>query len=180
MESIKILIENWPEPSILAQYTPVFIAGVALIVSLYSAYLSRRSFNLSSRPYVWASSYGVIDQSKNCIIPVPQQLAYRIKNTPAKVKESNVIIYLGSEEIFAHEETDYVKFPDESSEWFFSIGEKEFTEIMKKYKSSSDKLFRNVLVKYVSLSGGKVFEYSLKQEFIEVENNWKDTESQAC
>lgn len=180
MESIKIFIENWPESSILAQYTPIFIAGVALIVSLYSAYLSRRSFNLSSRPYVWASSYGVIDQEQKSITPVPQRLAYRVKNTPAKVKESNVTVYLGSEEIFTHREANFVRFPDDSSEWSFSIGENQFNEIMQKNELSSASLVRKVLVKYESLSGGKEYEYSLKQKFVLAENQWKDTESLAC
>ena len=97
MEPIKIFIENWPAQDFLAQCIPIVIAAVAVVVSLYSAYLSRKAFNHSSRPYVWASSYGVVDQQRQCINPVPQRLAYRVKNSPAKIKLNRVSVSLGAE-----------------------------------------------------------------------------------
>ncbi|MCL1127757.1 hypothetical protein [Shewanella surugensis] len=123
MEPFKIFIENWPSSDLVALYTPICIAAVAVIVSWYSAHLSRRSFNLSSRPYVWASNYGVIDQTNRTITPIPWRLGYRVKNSPAQVIENIVSIKLGSVEIFSHKGENFVRFPDESSEWTFTIGE---------------------------------------------------------
>ncbi|MBI3777182.1 MAG: hypothetical protein HY273_16845 [Gammaproteobacteria bacterium] len=180
MEPIKIFIENWPAQDFLAQYIPIVIAAVAVVVSLYSAYLSRKAFNHSSRPYVWASSYGVVDQERRRIIPVPQRLAYRVKNSPAKIKLSSVSVSLGAEEIFNHTEENFVRFPDDSSEWSFSIGEDEFNELLQKHRSSNTQLLRKVFVKYMSLDGGTTYEYHLKQGFISADNQWKDIESRAC
>ena len=180
MTPIKILIENWPEQDFLAQYIPIVIAAVALLVSWYSAYLSRKAFNHSSRPYVWASSYGVVDQERKCITPVPHRLAYRVKNSPTKIKLSCVSVTLGAEEIFKHMEENFVRFPDDSSEWSFSIGQNEFSEIMQKHRSSNAQLIRKVFVKYMSLDGGTTYEYQLKQEFVSADNQWRDIESRAC
>ncbi len=179
MESIKIFIENWPTTNWVAQYTPIVIAAIAVIVSLYSAYLSRRSFDLSSRPYVWASSYGVVDQGKRHIDPVPQRVGYRVKNAPAKVLESLISVNLGDEQIFSHNEQNFVRFPDESSEWSFAIGQDSFESIMNKYDTSDQPLIRKVDVKYMALSGGRKYKYSLVQEYIKSENQWKDIGSQA-
>ena len=57
MDATKIVIENWPKTNHLLVYIPLLIALFALAVSLYSAYLTRKSFIMSHRPYVWASSY---------------------------------------------------------------------------------------------------------------------------
>ncbi len=153
---------------------------MAFVVSVYSAYLSRKAFYHSSRPYVWAISYGVIDQERKCIIPVPHRLAYRVKNNPTRIKLSRVSVTLGAEEIFRHEDRNFVRFPDDSSEWSFSIGQNEFDEIMKKHGSSNAQLFRNVFLKYMPLDGGTTYEYQLKQEFVPADNQWRDIESRSC
>jgi hypothetical protein len=176
---MKIFIENWPEQDFLALYIPIAIALAALGVAWYSAHLSRKSYRHSSRPYVWASSYGVIDQEHHCIIQEPQRVAYRVKNSPAKIKLSSVSIILDAVEIFNHKELDYVRFPDDSSESGFLIGKDQFNDILKKHSSSSSQLIRKVFVKYTSLNGGTVYEFYLKQEFIAEDNQWRDVESQA-
>lgn len=180
MEPIKILIENWPEQDFLAQYIPIFIAAVALVVSLYSAYLSRRAFKHSSRPYVWASSYGVVNNELQRITPIPENIAYRVKNSPTKIKLSYVSVSLGTEEIFSHSVQNFVRFPDDSSEWSFSIGKKEFSEILRRHSSTNTQLTRKVIVKYTSLDEGTAYDYYLKQEFVSSDNQWKDIESRAC
>ena len=169
MDPIKSFIDNWP----------VVIATLALAVSLYSAYLSRKVFIHSSRPYVWASSYGFFDKEYNRLIPMPHLLAYRVKNSPAKIEFNCVKLTLGDQEILKHTETNFVRFPDDFSEWSFSIGEDEFKAILEKQKSSNSQLLRNVFVKYASLNGGKKYEHHLKQEFIATDNQWKDSESRS-
>jgi hypothetical protein len=71
MEPLKIFIDNWPVGNIIAIYAPIFIAAIAVFVALYSAHLSRKFFKLESRPYLWASNYGVIDHENRAITPVP-------------------------------------------------------------------------------------------------------------
>ena len=179
MVPMKIFIENWPEQDFLALYIPIAIALAALGVAWYSAYLSRKSYRHSSRPYVWASSYGVIDQQHHCIIQVPQSVAYRVKNSPAKIILASASIVLDTEEIFNHIELNYVRFPDDSSEWRFVIGTDQFDEILKKHSSSSSQLIRKVFIKYTSLNGGTIYKFHLKQEFIAKDKQWRDIESQA-
>ena len=179
MVPMKIFIENWPEQEFLALYIPIAIALAALGVAWYSAHLSRKSYRHSSRPYVWASSYGVIDQEHHCIIQEPQRVAYRVKNSPAKIILASASIVLDTEEIFNHIELNYVRFPDDSSEWRFVIGKDQFDEILKKHSSSSSQLIRKVFIKYTSLNGGTIYKFHLKQEFIAKDKQWRDIESQA-
>ena len=179
MEPLKILIDNWPVTNLVTVYTPIFIAAVAVVVSLYSAHISRKSFLLSSRPYIWAANYGVIDQANRTITPVPSRLMYRVNNSPAKVLESKVSVLLGRKELFSHDQNDYVCFPDEGGEWTFSIGQDEFERIMNEFKSSNETLYRKVKFKYSDLGKLGKFEYELNQEFVTVENQWKDISSNA-
>ena len=58
MDVVKVVVENWPKAKpLLLEWVPVIIAGVAIIISIYSIYLSRKDFIASHRPYVWAATF---------------------------------------------------------------------------------------------------------------------------
>jgi hypothetical protein len=179
MDATKVIIENCPKTSHLLEYLPISIAVVAVLISLYSAHLTRKSFIASHRPYVWASNYGVIDHDKKTIIPIPHRVGYRIKNSPAKIILTKVEISLNNETLFNHKEENIVRFPDESSEWTFSIDEKDFTKIMNRSNEDKSKLIRHISLKYSSLGGGKIYHYELQQIFDPIENQWKDVSQKA-
>jgi hypothetical protein len=79
---------------------------------------------------------------------VPRRLAYRVKNSPAKIKLSCVSANLGTEEIFKHTAENFLRFLDDSSEWSFLIGQNEFSEILQEHGSTRIQLIRSVFVKY--------------------------------
>ena len=176
MDTAEVII-NWPEKRYFLEYIPVVIAVIALVVSLYSVFLTRKSFIASHRPFVWASNYGVVDSNKNTIIPIPFRVAYRVQNAPAKIIVSEVKIYLGAEQLLSHTDRDIVRFPDERSEWSFSIGKDKFEKIMD--RPDRDKLSRLISIKYSSLDGGKAYNYRLQQSFNPDENQWKDISEEA-
>ncbi len=158
---------------------PVVIAVIALVVSLYSVYLTRRSFIASHRPYVWASNYGVIDADKKTIIPIPFRVAYRVKNAPAKIVRTEVRISLGAQQLLVHADHNIVRFQDERSEWSFSIGKDQFEQIMHRSDDERARLSREISVEYSSLDGGTNYHYKLQQSFNTAENQWKDTYEEA-
>jgi len=174
MDSIKVIIENWPTTNYLINSIPIIIAIIALIVSLYSVYLTRKSFIASYRPYVWAMSYGVIDQKNKTIIPVPHKLAYRVKNSPAKIIFSKIKIDLNDKELFSDITKNLVRFPDDTSEWAFGISEEQFQQIMNHSPKEKSNLIRIISLKYSSINGGNVYSYNLRQTFNPKENQWKD------
>ena len=96
MDTVKVIVENWPKTKHFLEYIPVVIAVIALVVSLYSVYLTRKSFIASHRPFVWASNYGVIDTDKKTIIPIPLRVAYRVRNAPVKIIQTEVTISLNA------------------------------------------------------------------------------------
>ena len=179
MDATKIIIENWPKTNPLLVYVPLFIALIALAVSLYSAYLTRKSFIMSHRPYVWGVNYGVIDPDKKTIIPIPHRVGYRVKNSPAKIIKMEVKISLNKETLLVYTKENLVKFPDEKSEWTFGIGKDDFERMMDRPDEDKSKLIRLISLEYSSFDGGKIYHYKLKQSFEPSENQWKDTSEKA-
>ena len=179
MDTVKVVVENCPKTYYLLEYTPIIIAVIALAVSLYSVYLTRKSFIASHRPYVWASSYGVHDPDKKTIIPIPHRLAFRVKNSPAKIIRTEVKICLGKEQLLSHAEENIVRFPDEKSEWTFSIGKEDYKKIMNRSDEEKAKLSRLISIKYSYLGGGKIFHYKLQQLYNHSEGQWKDISEDA-
>ncbi|GAJ20303.1 unnamed protein product, partial [marine sediment metagenome] len=57
MDITKVVIENWPKTNYLSTYILIIIAMIALGISIYSIYITRKIFVESHRPYVWASNY---------------------------------------------------------------------------------------------------------------------------
>jgi len=172
MDMVKVIVENWPKTSPFLEYMPVVIAVIALVVSLYSVYLTRRSFITSHRPYVWAINYGVIDN--NTIKPIPSRVAYRVRNAPARIIRAEVKIDFDEEQLLVYSDQNIVRFPDDRSEWSFSIGKDEFERIMNRSNEDKAKLSRIISIEYSSLDGGKVYHYELKQSFNTADNQWKD------
>ena len=162
MDTVKVIIENWPKTNYLIVYIPIIIAVIALAVSLYSVYLTRKSFIVSHRPYVWASSYGVLDPGRQTIIPIPHRAAYRVKNSPAKIIRTEVRVNLSGETLFAHADANLVRFPDEKSEWSFSFAQKDFEKFMDRDDADKAKLQRLISIDYSSLDGGKIYHYELQ------------------
>jgi hypothetical protein len=67
-----------------------------------------------------------------------------------------------------------VRFPDEKSEWSYSIGKIDFEKIMNRPDSDKINLTRLIFIKYTALGGGKEYQYQLNQLFEPTENQWKD------
>ena len=179
MDTLKVIVENWPKTKYLLEHTPIFIALIALAVSLYSVHLTKKSFIAAHRPYVWASNYAVKDPDKKTVIPIPFRLGYRVKNAPAKIVMTEVKINLGAEQLFIHADQNIVRFPDEKSEWSFTIGNDDFKRIMDRPDEEKSKLVRLISLTYSSLDGGKIYHYKLQQSFNTADNQWKDISEEA-
>lgn len=174
IETSKVFIENLPNNPWYKEWIPISIAIIALITSLISLYWSRQEFIKNSRPYVWASNYSVIDTEKKTIIPIPFRIGFRVKNTPARIISLNVEINYKSDKLFTYTLNDIVEFPDESSEWSFSIDKNDFDKIMNRPDSEKPNLTRTIIIKYSSLGGGKVYRFELQQKYEPTDNQWRD------
>ncbi|MBI2852351.1 MAG: hypothetical protein HYX84_04530 [Chloroflexi bacterium] len=170
MDIIKLVIER---------YVPIIIAAIALATSIYSVTLTRQSFVVAHRPYVWAGSYGVIDPDKKTIIPVPFTVAYRVLNSPARIIRKQVKIDLMGEPLLVYDSQNEVRFPDEKSEWTFTTGKDAFERIMNRPGEEQAKLSRIISIEYSSLDGGRIYRYKLEQLFSPVENQWIDSRAEA-
>ena len=178
-ETTKVLIENWPNNPWHKDWIPILIAVIAMITSVVSLCLTRKEFIKSSRPYVWASNYGVIDYENKTIIAIPYQIAFRVKNNPARIIHIDIEIKYNTEILFSHVIKNIVRFPDMTSEWYFSISNEEFQKIMKHSNGDTRNLTRVINIKYSSLDGGRIYKYMLIQRYEPLDNQWKDMNESA-
>jgi len=158
---------------------PLGIAIIALISSLFSMYFTRKEFRMAHRPFVWAMNYGFFDNSKSTIVSVPRRVAFRVKNSPAKIIRQKILINLDTKNIFSSDKKDFVRFPDEASEWSFDIGAEEFNKIIDQFHKNTSKLIRIISTQYTSLDGGKIYYHKLEQSFNPADNSWKDIKTEA-
>jgi hypothetical protein len=175
LDTTKVIIEKWPNNPLYKDWIPIVIAIIALTTSIISLYWTRKEFIKNSRPYVWASNYGVIDTHNKTIIPIPFRIALRVKNTPAKIIRLDVEIKYKTEILFSHVVKNIVKFPDEASEWSFDLSKDDFEKIMNRPNTDKSDLIRTITIKYSSFDDGKIYVYQLQQSFEPTDNQWTDT-----
>ncbi len=176
MLKIEAFVENWPKSGYVAQYTPIGIALLALAVSVYSAYFTQVSFVVSQRPYVWAISYSYLDDGR--ITSDPSRIAFRVKNSPARISRQDIRIEYNAALLHSYTMEDEVRFPDDRSEWSYTVGVEKFRHIMDLAKDPT-KLARSVVIHYSSLDGGKTYTFEIVQTFDPNSNQWKDVKSVA-
>lgn len=174
MDTTKVIIENWPNDSWIKDWIPIIIAVIALITSIISLHWTRIEYVKSSRPYVWAINYGVIDNDKKTIIQIPFKVGFRVKNSPARIITGNIDILDVSNKIFSEKFEKLIRFPDEASEWSFTIGTEDFNQMMNRPDEMKRNLIRKIKLKYSSIDGGKVYYYELHQKFEPLDNQWSD------
>ncbi|MEG8990423.1 hypothetical protein VJY32_11705 [Ignavibacteria bacterium 4148-Me] len=179
MDTTKVIIENLPHTPWFIVWVPIIIAVISLVTSIISLYWTRVQYEKSSRPFVWASNYGVVDHLKNTIIPIPWRVAFRVKNTPAKIIKMTVVVKNDSNELINYRQDNLIRFPDKTSEWTFDIGKHDFNKLMNLPDAEKVRLLRIVSIHYSSIDGGKIYKFLLKQNFNPAENQWKDIYEEA-
>lgn len=140
MDTIRLIVENWQPTPWYKDWIPIIIAIIALLTSLVSLYWTRAEFIRNTRPFVWAASYGVIDHEKQTIIPIPFRIAFRVKNAPARISKLEIQINLNEDQLFVGADENLVRYPDETSEWSFSLGKDHFEKIMSRSHEQKAKL----------------------------------------
>jgi len=166
MDVVKVVIENWPKTNNLSVFIPVIIAIIALCISLYSIYLTRKIFVESHWPYVWASNY-------NSKYFTPLAVACHVINSPARIIQMELKMNLNMKTLSVHTERDMVRFPDEMYEWSFDMSMDDFDKIRTRTYEAKSKLVRLVSLKYSSLMVEKYIIIILSNRLFLVQMNGK-------
>lgn len=177
---IKVFVENWPHTKpVLVEWAPIFIAGIALIVSISSLCWANKNFSLAHRPYVWAVTHAYLDKDGKVIVDL-KTLRKLCINAPAEIikqEYSYVIIKNGnSEEIIGTEngEGRFIMYPADpkvSQETYGMTGD------LPVIKEDSEKLIRKIRIDYKEVSGNRKYFFEAKWEFDRSNNNWKPIET---
>ena len=169
MDVVKVAIENWPKEDNFIGYIPIFIAIIALGISLYSTSLTRKIFIESHRPYVWVSNY-------NSEYFTPLSVTCHVINSPARIIQMELKMNLNMETLSVHTERDIVRFPDEMYRWDLNMSMEDFDKIMTRSYEAKSKLVRLISLKYSALNGGKIYNYNLEQSYISGATDWEKVE----
>lgn len=167
MDISKVVIENWPKANYFSVYIPIFIAIIALCISLYSVYVTRKIFIESNRPYVWASNY-ISEYS------TPLTVACHVINSPARIIQVELKMNLNMEALIVYKEKDVVRFPNEMYRWDFDMSYEEFDKIRKRASEEESKLVRIISLEYSSLDIGIIYHYILEQSYNISEGEWEN------
>jgi hypothetical protein len=177
MDVTKVVIENWPKANYLSIHIPIIIATIALFISAYSIYTTRKIFVESHRPYVWASNYEFTEHEKGTIIisqPFTFSADCHVKNSPARIIRAELKINLNMETLFVDTEKNAVRFPDVKAYWDVDISMEDFDKIMNRPNEDKSKLVRLISLEYSSLDGGKIYHYNLEQSYNPIPNQWEN------
>jgi hypothetical protein len=108
------------------------------------------------------------------IITIPFRVANRIKNSPAQIPGYTVVVHLSGIELFSHRDTNDFKFPDDTSEWSFTIGQQQWDNLMNRSDAEKANLVRVVSIKYSALGSGRIYKYYFEQSYMVFDNQWQD------
>lgn len=158
---------------------PIGISFIALLISWYVAILSRRSFIAAQRPFVWASSRHIVNPSNNFMEPMPKEVAFSIKNAPAKIQKIVIQVTLGKEVLVDEVVKNQIRFPDEGSQSGFVLSNDQFIKVTSQSSNGQEKLIRKVEISYSSLDGSGQYSFILVQSFDSEINDWREVSQTA-
>jgi hypothetical protein len=175
VEPISVVIENWQITSIFETWAPIIIGILALMTSVFSIWFSIKIFRQSSRPYISAINYCILEENR--LINQNEVILFRVYNSPAKVFRYSLKLIKqinGKEQIINDTKFGFsVHYPDEEIKWWGCLT-KDLLNYHISLLDDNCKLFRQVEIHYSSLLGGKKYKYLLKQRFDEIDNQWDD------
>jgi hypothetical protein len=179
MESIKVIIENWPIGPWHEKFIPLAVGILALIISIASLYFTRKSFRRNSRPFIWANNFASLNEHR-LLVNEPKKILFRISNSPAKIINKTIKLLLktniSNKVLHEHSESNIIQFPDNMSQWDYAISDNEFTNYLRELKNNivnKGEFERIIEIKYSSIDGGKKYSYNLKQKYDLSTDNWK-------
>jgi hypothetical protein len=172
-EPIHIVLDNLPATTHwLVEWSPILIAGFALVVSILSSYYTRRQFVRTTRPYVSAGDFAHIN-ANNEAVHNPTMFMFLISQAPAKFIKAEYLFEKVKEHerqiIFQHKDANLVRYPDPRRQYDFTFAE--LPDELKKLDEQSG-IERNVLIIYSGLSGGKKYKYEWRSLYNQSTGRW--------
>ncbi len=181
IESQRVSVENLPKTKRWWQeYIPLLIAVLALGVSIYSAYLSRKEFIAAYRPYIYVSNRRTEEDGKK-IMDI-NTVVLKCLNAPARIVNQEAFYILIKTKENDKEEvtksiplnftiTSNILYPSEST-----TSQITFTYDFKKEilaKDSNAKLRRKVRIDYKELSTDRKYYFEGYWDYNRTYNVWE-------
>jgi hypothetical protein len=153
-------------------WIPILISVLALIATIYSLYRTGVQYKRSIRPFVYACNFRAKVSEGNNVIEMPNMIAVRVHNAPARIQQLDIKIILNENAIFHLTKKNLLIYPDESADWNWDIKKDIFEWIMNRSDSEKSKLIRKVTIDYSSLDGYKKYYFKMEQSFLIDQNQW--------
>ena len=168
-EAYRVIVDNMPTSNWTETWSPIIIAAIAVILSLFSMYWSRVEMRQNSRPYIWAANWVINGAHANNLMGI------KVKNNPAFIFSRTVRIMLDDQVLHTDHRTSYVMFPDDASHWTAGMDRIPFQQMMNNLGPNVARLKRHVEIQYGILDqGSRRYQFSMEQTFDPVTNQWDD------
>jgi len=178
MDTMRVIIENWPSSSWLNIWAPIAIALFALGVSIYSSYLTRRGVVLSHRPYAFVQTFAYRDNEQKLVTAL-RTVAVRCLNAPAQTVRTEYAYSVVRNNRVEEEVVDTRR--DDVTQVLYPVdpGVNQVTYTidfdLESLTGASDiqKLFRTVTMEYKDISSERHYRFEGKWEYDRAGKTWK-------
>lgn len=178
-QPIKGISEKQPIKGVSKQQTkkdhigiPILISFLALIATIISLYMTRVQYIKSVRPFVYACNFNAKVSEGNNVIAMPNMVAVRVHNAPARIQQLDIKILLNGNTLFHLSQKNLLIYPDERADWNWDIRKDIFELIMNRSDDEKSKLIRKVTIDYYSLDSHKKYYFRMEQSFLIDQNQW--------
>lgn len=173
MHPIKVKIDNWQDTPWTELWIPIIIAVISLIVSLYSIYLTRKQFTLSTRPYMQAAGFWDLDLKKI----LNDRFNISVTNSPAHIKSMEIKL-MHKDLVFSERSENSFQFPVEGSTHYYAFKQTDMDAIMAAAIGDENNVYRSIEIIYTKLGGGKEYRTYMKNRFQGIGGTWEEFEQE--
>lgn len=181
MDKLSVFIENFPtlQPW-WADYAPIAVAFLALIVSILSLKWSIKQFKKTSRPFAWLIDFSTLNNQKQ-LINHPDTFATVVSNAPAKINKAKYEFYhlLGNKKniVHSHDEENFVRFPSAANtQSTYTVPN--FQTILAQLPNGIT-LHRYLRIDYSFLSGKEKYYFEILSKYNPSQQRWETIKEDA-
>lgn len=172
MENQNEVCRKRPVWQLIATWASIGIAFVAVTTSVISNCNTRKEYIQTTRPFVWSLDYSVYNDSLNSLVLIPEKVMFLVSNNPAKINKLIFDISLNRNSLFKHTQNEFVRFPEERSEWTYTVPSESIESINRNAEGQLNKLVRTIEIEYSSIYGGTIYHYLKRGVFEPTERKW--------
>jgi hypothetical protein len=131
----------------------------------------------ASRPFVYASNFGIIEN--NMIVQQNDAIGLQVRNSPARVRFLEITYYTNNGIIDSRKPAEMIQLPsDQGIQWSDKLLPNVYAQVNAKFLTDNS-LRRSILIKYSAIDRKIVYTFSLVQKYNTIYASWENEKTDA-